>query len=179
LTIFTEWLKEQGAYDEYMKFINTGAIREAEAIDYIASAFTWGNSSSGHNFWETLNYEWQDICRATSIDEIVFSSEKKKEGTSLKGSYILSREEIDGILGNKESSENNGGSTDYYKFDPEWKDCQDIIEDRNMNYAQGNIFKSAFTFNIGRHSGTDYERDLNKIIWFAQRELERIKNDHN
>ena len=74
-------------------------------------------------------------------------------------------------------SKNNGGSTDYYKLKTEWKECADIIEARDMNYNQGNIFKSAFCFNIGRHNGTDYERELNKIIYFAERELERIKNE--
>ena len=71
---------------------------------------------------------------------------------------------------------NNGGFTDYYKLDPSWKYAQDIIEARNMNFAQGNIFKVAFTFNTGRHEATTYERELNKIIWFAQRELDRIKS---
>lgn len=76
----------------------------------------------------------------------------------------------------KPSSENNGGSTDYYKLSPKWKDLQDIIEDRDMNFAQGNILKVAFTFNAGRHQSATYERELNKIIWFAQRELQRIKD---
>lgn len=71
---------------------------------------------------------------------------------------------------------NNGGTTDYYQIDPKWKQAQDIIEDRNMNFAQGNILKSAFCFNTKRHSGTSYERELNKIIWFCERELERLKN---
>lgn len=74
------------------------------------------------------------------------------------------------------SSENNGGSTDYYKFNPKWKECGDIIEARDMNYNQGNIFKSSFCFNVGRHDGTDYERELNKIIYFAERELKRVKD---
>ena len=75
----------------------------------------------------------------------------------------------------RDSSENNGGSTDYYKIQSDWKDCVDIIEAREMNYNQGNIFKVGYTFNVGRHSGTDYERDLNKIKYFADRELKRIK----
>lgn len=74
-------------------------------------------------------------------------------------------------------SKNNGGDTDYYKIKPEWKMAQDIIEDREMNFSQGNIFKAAFTFNTGRHAGTDYKRELNKIIWFATRELERLKSN--
>ena len=69
---------------------------------------------------------------------------------------------------------NNGGNTDYYDLPSEAKNCQDIIEWRSMNFAQGNIFKVAFTFNQGRHAATNYERELNKIIFFAKRELERI-----
>lgn len=76
----------------------------------------------------------------------------------------------------EEKAHNNGGSTDYYKLKTAWKDLADIMEDRSMNYNQGNIFKSAFCFNVGRHDGTSYERELNKIIYFAERELKRIKN---
>lgn len=78
---------------------------------------------------------------------------------------------------NENSSKNNGGDTDYYKLDISWVECGDIIEARKMNYNQGNIFKAAFTFNIGRHKATSYERELNKIIWFANRELNRIKGN--
>lgn len=73
------------------------------------------------------------------------------------------------------TSNNNGGSTDYYKLKPEWKDGMDIIEDRGMNYSQGNILKVAMTLNLGRHEGTNYERELNKIKFFADRELNRIR----
>ena len=73
------------------------------------------------------------------------------------------------------SSENNGGSTDYYKLNPCWTEVMDIVEAREMNYSQGSILKAAMTFNIGRHSGTSQERDLNKIIYHAERELMRIK----
>ena len=76
-------------------------------------------------------------------------------------------------------SANNGGTTDYYQIQPNWKQAQDIIEARDMNFSQGNILKAAFCFNTPRHSGTNYERELNKIIWFAQRELERIQSIHS
>lgn len=77
----------------------------------------------------------------------------------------------------QDNTQNNGGDTDYYRVKSEWSMVQDIIEDRKMNYAQGNILKVAFTFNTGRHEGTDYVRELNKIIWFANRELSRIKKE--
>lgn len=68
-----------------------------------------------------------------------------------------------------------GSDTPYYDIPQNAKNVQDIIEHFEMNFAQGNILKSIWCCNIGRHSGTDYERDLNKIIWFANRELKRIK----
>jgi hypothetical protein len=74
-------------------------------------------------------------------------------------------------------SENNGGKTSYYQIPSTIKDADDFIEFRGMNFSQGNMCKAMWTFNVGRHNGTTYERDLNKIIHYAMRELERIKND--
>lgn len=80
-------------------------------------------------------------------------------------------------MANENKCTNNGGTTDYYQLDPQWKQAQDIIEARNMNFAQGNILKAAFCFNTPRHRGTDYERELRKIIWFAERELETLERN--
>ncbi len=66
-------------------------------------------------------------------------------------------------------TDNNGGSTDYYKLPPGAKDLQDLIEFKKMNFSQGNIFKA--TYRLGAKN-SDLEYDLNKIIWFAQRMLE-------
>ncbi len=97
--------------------------------------------------------------------------------------YLLGRgmervdlEDPESFADHLDAAKNNGGDTDYYQFKKGWKDAMDIVEDREMNYAQGNIFKVAITFNMGRHDGTDYERELNKIIFFAEREKSRIKN---
>lgn len=105
-----------------------------------------------------IPYQTNDSNNLIIIPKLKRQDFKKKEDTS---------EEQD-------SSVNNGGSTSYYKIG-EYKDLQDIIENRNMNFAQGNILKAAFCFNVGRHEGTSYERELNKIIYFANRELQRIK----
>lgn len=75
------------------------------------------------------------------------------------------------------SSKNNGGKTNYYKIKKRWKTAQDIIEARKMNFAQGNIFKVAITFNIGRHDASSYERELNKIDYFVKREKKRLKKE--
>ena len=65
----------------------------------------------------------------------------------------------------KDSSINNGGNTSY------------LMEHFSMNFAQGNILKAAYCLTSNRHNGTNYERELNKIIWFCKRELSRIKQN--
>lgn len=70
---------------------------------------------------------------------------------------------------------NKGGSTDYYKLPAEAKELQDLIEFKEMNFAIGNIFKACYRLGECEHS--EKERDLNKIIWFSKRELERGKNE--
>jgi hypothetical protein len=64
---------------------------------------------------------------------------------------------------------NNGGETDYYKVPEGANTLQDLIEYKNMNFALGNIFKACYR--LGEK--VDKEYDLNKIIYFA----ERIKNE--
>ena len=67
----------------------------------------------------------------------------------------------------------NGWSSDYYKLPEGAKELQDLIEHKNMNFAVANIFKAAYR--LGDKDGTTEEYDLNKVIWFAQRELNRIR----
>ena len=77
----------------------------------------------------------------------------------------------------KDTSSNNGGKTDYYQLESspfQINDFDDFAEWRGLNGNQFNIGKVVWTFNVGRHSGTDYVRDLNKIIHYANRELLRI-----
>ena len=64
-----------------------------------------------------------------------------------------------------------GWSSHYYELPPEAEELQDLIEYRDMNFAVGNIFKAAYR--LGRKPGTDVKYDLEKIIWYAQRELSR------
>ena len=65
-----------------------------------------------------------------------------------------------------------GGSSDYYKLPPNSTDVMDLIEHKNMSFAIGNIFKACYR--IGDKPGTSRKYDLEKIIYFAQRELDRL-----
>jgi len=73
------------------------------------------------------------------------------------------------------NDKNNGGTTDYFQFPTNAIQLQDLIEHKNMNYAIANIFKGAYRLGDTHHSSR--ERDLNKIIWFAERELKRLDKD--
>lgn len=70
---------------------------------------------------------------------------------------------------NKNDSYNNGGTTDYYRIPVGSQMIQDLIEHKNMNFSQGNIFKAAWR--LGDKNEVSKIYDLNKIIYFAQRML--------
>ncbi len=73
----------------------------------------------------------------------------------------------------KHSKVKGGSTPEQYSFPAESKELQDLIEYRNMIFAVGNIFKACYR--LGQKDGVSEEYDLNKIIFFAKRELERIK----
>lgn len=88
----------------------------------------------------------------------------------------MSRIDVIGQNGNegehyKKSSD--GWSTSYYELPKDATELQDLIEYKNMNFAVANIFKAAYR--LGMKEGTDELYDLNKIIWFAEREKKRVQ----
>lgn len=66
----------------------------------------------------------------------------------------------------------DGGSSDYYKLPEGAEQIQDLVEFKNMNFSMGNIFKAAYR--MGQKAGNDDLYDIRKIIWYANRELERL-----
>jgi len=66
----------------------------------------------------------------------------------------------------------HGDTAVYYQLPEGAAEMQDLIEHLNMNFAQGNIFKAIYR--LGRKEGTTDIYDLNKIIWYAQREIKRL-----
>jgi len=73
-----------------------------------------------------------------------------------------------------DSVKSNGWSTSYYEIPDFAKELQDLIEYKDMNFAVANIFKAAYR--LGGKEGTDPAYDLRKIMWFAQRELDRLES---
>ena len=75
-------------------------------------------------------------------------------------------------MSNSSKIKSDGGSSSYYDLPPSAVDIGDLIEYRRMSYGVANIFKACFR--LGQKDGISDEYDLNKIIYFAQRELEFI-----
>lgn len=69
----------------------------------------------------------------------------------------------------------DGGSTSYYNIPEYATDLQDLIEYKRMEFGIGNIFKACYRF--GGKDGTSKRYDLNKIIFFAKRELARMDRE--
>lgn len=93
---------------------------------------------------------------------------------------VRSSEEMDfvhTILDSKKpitsSAKSDGSSATYYKLPRGAKQLQDLIAFRNMNAQMGEIFRATFRYGIVPHSPR--ERDLKKIIYYAQEELKRLK----
>jgi len=69
-----------------------------------------------------------------------------------------------------------GGSSSYYQLPSGAKELGDLIEGKQMNFNIGNIFKACYR--LGEKPNVDALYDLNKILWFVQREIAyREKNN--
>lgn len=73
-----------------------------------------------------------------------------------------------------DDARDNGGSTpSQYALPVGAKELQDLIEYRGMNFAVGNIFKACYR--LGHCDHSTRLRDMNKIVYFANREVDRLK----
>lgn len=67
----------------------------------------------------------------------------------------------------------DGSTADYYQLPPGATELQDLISARDMNAQMGEIFRACYRYGQVAHSPK--LRDIKKIIFYAQAELERLK----
>ena len=163
----SDFLKENEAYDSFVEQFEVDFETKREFVT-IGNGLYWHRTSEGSQYW----IELQD--KFAEYENQEFDMDWLLVGT------IVSEDEPEDELINElvNESANNGGKTDYYQIDSapfKINDFDDFAEWRNLNGNQFNMGKAMWTFNVGRHSGTTYERDLNKIIHYANRELMRLK----
>lgn len=66
----------------------------------------------------------------------------------------------------------DGSTASYYELPDAAGELQDLISFRNMNAQMGEIFRACYRYGQVAHSPR--ERDLKKIIFYAQAELDRL-----
>lgn len=67
----------------------------------------------------------------------------------------------------------DGSTADYYKLPPLATQLQDLIAFRNMNAQIGEIFRACYR--LGHVAHSPQIRDVKKIIFYAQAELNRLE----
>jgi len=67
----------------------------------------------------------------------------------------------------------DGGATGYYDLPAGATTLYDLIEHRDMNFSEGNVFKAVYR--MGTKEGVDHLYDWNKIKFCAEREIARLE----
>jgi hypothetical protein len=68
----------------------------------------------------------------------------------------------------------DGSTARYYEVPEGVSELQHLISHKNMNAQIGEIFRSCYRFGEASHS--DRIRDAKKIKFYAEAEIERLKN---
>lgn len=63
---------------------------------------------------------------------------------------------------------------DYYAVPESAVTLNDLIEHKDMSFANGNIFKASYRLGDTRHHSS-VKRDLEKIIYYANRMLKELE----
>jgi len=162
MIIFTEWLKEQGAYGEYMKYFDWkwGNFPYKEPLFFVRMAFAWENTDRGREYWREIDDRWKS--------HIIF-----------KRGPIVFLEDYKITTANKELrvgevKKNTGGSSLWYELPEGATQLQDLIEYRNMNGNIKDIFKACYR--MGYKEGVSDEYNLRKMVYYSLRDLGRLLN---
>jgi hypothetical protein len=71
------------------------------------------------------------------------------------------------------SGKSDGSTASYYELPEGATELQHLISHRNLNAQLGEIFRACYRYGLVSHS--PMKRDIKKIIFYAQAELERLE----
>lgn len=77
------------------------------------------------------------------------------------------------MKGFHKSVTSDGSTASYYELPDYAKELQHLISYKDMNAQIGEIFRSCYRYGGDHHSGE--LRDINKIIYYATAEKERLE----
>ena len=75
------------------------------------------------------------------------------------------------VENSKKSSNPSGADARYYVLPENCTQLQDLIYYKQMGFSRGNIFKAAYRWD----EKPDIVYNLEKILWFASYELEKLR----
>lgn len=73
----------------------------------------------------------------------------------------------------KSKGKSDGSTASYYELPKGATELQHLISHRNMNAQIGEIFRACYRYGLVEHS--PQMRDIKKILFYAQAELERLE----
>ena len=71
------------------------------------------------------------------------------------------------------TNKSDGSTASYYELPKGATELQHLISARDMNAQTGEIFRAIYRY--GRVSHSDRKRDIKKVLFYAQAELERLE----
>ena len=77
----------------------------------------------------------------------------------------------------KQLEVSDGSTASYYELPKDAKELQDLISYRNCNAQVGEMLRGLYRYGLVSHSSK--EREMKKIIFYAQAELHRLEKYEN
>jgi hypothetical protein len=162
-----QWLDDENTKPRTTLGLGTN---EANTVEPLFTSRIYPGSGMGDNSFEYPFPTHFDGQQFTIRDEPVMTITMEE-----LSEHIKKIETFEQTIINTDKIKSDGGSSSYYELPDGAKELQDLIEHRNMNFAIGNIFKACYR--KGRKSGVDAIYDINKIIWYAEREKARLERE--
>ncbi|AXY86887.1 3'-phosphatase, 5'-polynucleotide kinase [Pseudomonas phage PaYy-2] len=159
------------------------------ADDEELSAMTGNPETVEHKEVDELSERDEALAEVDRLNEELVALGKKVVFANLED--YLGKENYATLeaMANHKEAVGSGGSSSYYTVKvnnpttkanmPYFAECNDIIEALDMRFGQGNMFKAlwraAAAQNLGKlKAGNDVIRDYEKVIFFAQLEIDKI-----
>lgn len=159
------------------------------ADDEELSAMTGNPETVEHKEVDELSERDEALAEVDRLNEELVALGKKVVFANLED--YLGKENYATLeaMANHKEAVGSGGSSSYYTVKvnnpttkanmPYFAECNDIIDALDMRFGQGNAFKAlwraAAAQNLGKlKAGNDVIRDYEKVIFFAQLEIDKI-----
>lgn len=147
-----------------------------------ANCSGWWHTSkpvSGSHEWRARSHEDMDLRSPYNAMYVMKAMDITrpdwwKESLEQRPQVVLAPETVEAI---KNTEVSDGSTARYYELPDGATQLQHLISAKNMNAQIGEIFRACYRYGEVHHS--PQIRDIKKIIFYAQAELERLEKLEN